>query len=178
MGYQIGNSAGLTLHTKGTGTSYQLNGVHALGATTLAVDTGANTLIAGDILTIANGTPADANKYVVNTTLSAGNLAIGGPGLRSAHVDNDAVTIGNNYTANVAFHRNAIHLITRAPAMPVDEAGNAIDAADDVMTVVDPVTGLAFQVALYRMYRRVRYEIGIAWGYKVVKSDFIATNLG
>lgn len=178
QGYDIGNSAGLTLHTKGTGASYQLNGVHAAAATTVAVDTGTGTILAGDIVTVANGTPADTNKYVVNTALSGGNVVIGAPGLRSAHVDNDAVAVGNNYTPNIAFHRMAIHLVTRAPAMPVGPDGKPIDMADDVLTVADPNTGLVFQVALYRLYRRIRLEVGLAWGWKVVKPEFVATLLG
>lgn len=173
QGFDLGNSAGLTLHTKGTGTAYQANGALSLGATTLAVDTGSNTIVAGDILTIANGTPADSNKYVVKTALSGGNVVINKPGLLSAHIDNDGFTIGNNYTPNIAFHRMAIHLVTRAPAMP--EGG---DAADDVLSLTDPVSGLTFQFALYRLYRRVKIEVGIAWGYKVTKPEFVATLLG
>jgi hypothetical protein len=38
------------------------------------------------------------------------------------------------------------------------------DTADDVMNVTDPVSGITFQIALYRQYRQVRYEVGLAWG--------------
>jgi hypothetical protein len=38
------------------------------------------------------------------------------------------------------------------------------DTADDVMNVTDPVSGITFQMALYRQYRQVRYEVGLAWG--------------
>jgi len=114
------------------------------------------------------------NKYVVNTGITApGSLVIGGPGLKQAQTDGKTITVGNNYTGNWAFERNAIHLVTRLPLMP--DGG---DAAEDVQEVVDPITGLAFQVALYRQYRQVSYEVGIAWGTKAVKSDFIATLLG
>ncbi len=37
------------------------------------------------------------------------------------------------------------------------------DTADDVMNVTDPVSGITFQIALYRQYRQVRYEVGVAW---------------
>ena len=122
---------------------------------------------------IANGTPADANKYVANADLSAGSFTIGTPGLLSSHIDNDGVTIGNNYTGNFAFHRYGIHMVTRLPKMP--DGG---DIADDVVTITDPYSGLSFQVALYRQYRQVVYEVAAAWGTKAVKSDFIATLLG
>lgn len=166
-------SGQIVLHTKGTGTSYQLNGAHAKNVATLAVDTGSGTLLAGDVITIANGTPADSNKYVANSDLSAGSFTIGTPGLLSSHIDNDGVTIGNNYTGNFAFHRYALHLITRLPKMPIGG-----DIADDVITITDPFSGISFQVALYRQYRQVTYEVAAAWGTKAVKSDFIATLLG
>lgn len=172
-GLAIHNSAQVVAHTKGTGATYQTNGAQALGATTVAVDTGSGTIVAGDVITIANGTPADSNNYVVNTALSAGNLVIGKPGLLSSHVDNDGVTVGNSYRANMAFHRSAIHLVTRAPAMP---AGG--DSASDVMEITDPVSGLAFQIAMYKQYRRVKFEVGLAWGFKASKSDFIVNLMG
>ena len=83
------------------------------------------------------------------------------------------VAVGNAYAANMAFAREAIALMTRVPAMP--EGG---DAADDVTVVSDEQTGLSFQVALYRQYRQVAFEVGLAWGVKAVKSEAIALLLG
>lgn len=174
MGSAVRDSAGVRAHTKGTGTLYQLNGAHAVGATSIAVDTGSGTIVAGDIITIAGGTPADTNKYVVLTGVAApGTITIGSPGLLSSHLDNDAVTIGNNYTNNSYFVRPYLQLATRNPAMP-----SGGDMADDVTSVTDPISGLSFQVAVYRQYRRVKWEIGLAWGVKAVKGDGIATLLG
>lgn len=172
-GVDIRESAQVKYHTKGTGAAYQLNGVHALNAETINVDTGANTLLAGDIITIGNGTPADSNKYVANSTLAGGSFTIAGPGLLSSHIDNDAITIGNSYRANLLFHRSAIIGAIRPPALP--EEG---DMAADRMLITDPHTGMTFEIAMYLEYRRVRYEVSAAWGFKTINARHVATLLG
>ncbi len=172
MGFDIRESAQIKAHTKGTGTSYQVNngsGI-AVGGTAIAADTGSGTLIAGDIITFA----ADSNnKYVASAALAAGSFSIAKPGARVAIADNNAITIGNNYAANMAFSRSAIHLLVRQPAMP-----SGGDAADDVQEIIDPQTGITFQVAMYRQRRRVAYEVGLAWGKKVVKPEALHLLLG
>lgn len=173
MGLMIHNSYPIGVHTKGTGASYQVNNGsgEAVGETSIAVDTGSGTVVAGDVVTFAGG--STSYRYVVNTALSGGSLVIGKPGLRVAEADDAAMTVGNNYTPNVAFDRNAVHLITRAPALP--EGG---DSAVDVTEVTDPLSGLTFQVALYRQYMQISYEVRAAWGVKAVKSEHIATLIG
>jgi hypothetical protein len=108
-----------------------------------------------------------------------GVITLAAPGLRVAIATSaTAMTIGNSYAANVAFDRNALQLITRSPAMPVGPDGKAIDMADDVMELADPVTGIVFQIAMYRLYRQIKYEIGLAWGTKALKPEHIAILLG
>jgi len=141
----------------------------AVGDTTIATDTGTGTILAGDIVTFA-GT---SDKYVVNTALAGGSFVIGGTGLVAAESDNDAITVGNNYTANVAFHRRALELAVRAPAVP--QGG---DTADDALTVQDPNSGLVFEVRVYKGYRKTMIEVAASWGVKAWKSDFIATLVG
>lgn len=165
-------SAGLTLHTKGTGASYLVNNASniAIGGTTIAADTGSGTILAGDVVTFA----ADStNKYVVGTALSGGSFALNKPGALIAIPDNNAITVGNNYTPNVAFSRNAIILAARAPAIP--EGG---DSADDSMMLTDPVTGMTFEVRVYRQYRQVKYEVCLAWGVACIKPEHVALLLG
>lgn len=165
-------SAGLQLHTKGTGAGYLVNngaGI-AVGGRSIAVDTGAGTILPGDIITAA----ADSvNKYVAGAALAGGILTINRPGALVALPDNNALTVGNNYTPNVAFARNALVLAARAPALP--EGG---DSADDSMFLTDPVTGMTFEVRVYRQYRQVKYEVCLAWGVSAIKSEHIALLLG
>ena len=169
QGLMIKESAQVASHTKGSGTSYQLSAAGSVGDTTINVDTGSGTLLAGDCITIA-GT---ADIYVANTALSGGVFTIGSPGLRAAEADNDAITIGNSYTANVAFHQTAIELGIRPPALP---AGG--DAAVDIMTVQDPYSGLVFEIAVYKGYMKTMIEVRALFGVKVWKPNHVALLLG
>lgn len=168
-GFAIRESAQMKLHTKGTGTGYLSNGAFAVGATTIAVDTGTGTIVAGDVVTFAG----DSNKYIVATALSGGNIVLAAPGLRQSLADNVALTVGNNYTANMAFDKNAIQLVTRAPALP-----DGRDTAEDSMMLTDPRSGLTFEVRVYYGYRKVRYEVALAWGVKNIKPEHSVLLLG
>lgn len=164
-------SGGIKVHTKGTGAGYVTNGATAAGVKGVVLKTGTGTVLAGDIVTFA----ADAaNKYVVNAGITApGTITLGDPGPLAAIADANALTVGNNYTPNAAFARNAIVLAARAPAVP--DGG---DSADDAMTITDPMSGLTFEIRVYRQYRRVKYEVAMAWGCAAVKGAHIALLAG
>jgi len=169
--FSIRESAQIKSHTKGDGTSYVTNGETAVGVEDIALVTGSGTVLAGDVVTFAADTD---NKYLVTTGVAApGTISLADPGALVTIATANALTVGGSYTANMAFSKSAIHLITRTPAMP--EGG---DMADDVINITDPISGLTFQVALYREYRRVKYEIGLAWGVKAVKPAHMALLLG
>lgn len=179
MGLDIKESAQVKSHTAGGGTGYDIVSAGELvGQTTLTLEAGTvNTtgIKAGDVITFAGGAASDSNKYVVTTGLTntSGDIVIADPGLLVAKDTSDELTIGGNYTANLAFHRDAIQLITRAPQMPIGG-----DSADDVIEITDPLTGIAFQVCLYRQYKQVHYEVGLAWGVKAIKPRHMAILLG
>lgn len=148
---------------------------YAVGATTITLaSTGTGTIVAGDIVTFAG----DTNKYLVvagDTDVSnGGTITIANPGLRVAiPASATQVAIVGATTRNMFFQRSAIQLATRAPAMP--EGG---DAADDVMTIADPVTGITYEFCVYRQKRQVRYEINLAWGVKMIKPEFAGVLIG
>lgn len=168
MGFALHNSA----QTKAAVTAGTNNGSaatntagYAIGATTITLGSaGTGTIIAGDIITFAG----DTNKYLVVTgdadVSNGGSIVIAEPGLRVAIAASATVitTIAAT-TRNMFFHRSAIQLATRAPAMP--DGG---DSADDVMIVTDPVSGVAFEFCVYKQKRQVRYEVNLAWGVKMV----------
>jgi hypothetical protein len=171
-GVMMRESAQIVAHTKGTGTGYLINNGsgEAVDQTTLTLDTGSGTMIAGDVITHASDS---ANAYVVNTALSGGDVVIGAPGLRVAAADNDAVTIGNDYTPNILLHRSAVELAMRPLAEP-----NGGDAAVDRMIVQDPHSGLVYQISAYKGYKKAMFDITVLYKAKVWKSDAIATIMG
>lgn len=163
-------SGGIALHTKGTGSGYVTSGASAAGARDLALITGTGTVLSGDVVTLAG----DSNKYVVNTGIAApGTLNLHRPGLLAAAASGAALTVGNSYTPNAAFARGAIVLASRAPAVP-----SGGDSADDAMTITDPVTGMTFEVRVYRQYRQVKFEVCLAWGCAAIKPEHIALLMG
>ena len=168
MGFALHNSAATKAAvTAGTnnGSASTNNAGYAVGATTITLTSaGTGTIIAGDIITFAG----DTNKYLVVTgdadVSGGGSIVIAEPGLRVAiAASNTVITTIAATTRNMFFHRSAIQLATRAPAMP--DGG---DSADDVMIVTDPVSGVAFEFCVYKQKRQVRYEVNLAWGVKMV----------
>lgn len=175
-GFAIRESAQVKLHTAGgaTGTLVDLTAGYVKGSTTVHVDTQSGSILSGDV--IANvKTGRDTSKYVVKTGSATAeyDLVLQNPGIQVAWVNNDPLTTGGSYSANLAFSKSAIALMTRVPAMP--DGG---DAADDVTVITDPVSGLSFQVAMYRQYRQVAFEVGLAWGVKAIKTEAMAILLG
>ena len=166
-GFNIHESAGVKKHASAA-TGYLVNGAKNEGDIIVAVDTGTGAFKAGDIVTFVG----DAHQYVV-ATATASAITLAAPGLRQDLADDVVITVSGTYTANMAFDRNAFLLAARTPAMP--EGG---DTADDVMNVTDPVSGITFQVALYRQYRQVRFEVGLSWGVAPVKTEHSCIILG
>jgi hypothetical protein len=171
-GMPLRESAQIQTAAVGTGTSYTSSTAgFAVGSTTIALITGSGTVLAGDVVTFAG----DANKYVVTTGVAApGNIVIAAPGLRQAlPASAKALTIVAASARNMAFNRSALVLAARSPARP--EEG---DMAEDVIVITDPRSGLSMEFAMYKGYRKVRYEVALAWGVKNIKPEHTALLLG
>ena len=166
-------------HTVGTGAAtYGSDGsgavtpsTYQVGETAIKLKTGSGTVLAGDVVTFAG----DTNKYVVVTGVTAAGqtMTIAAPGLQQTLADAVTMTIGAAYKGNIVLHPTALMLATRAPIMP---AGG--DAAAAVEMVYDEVSGMSYQVAEYKVYRQVHYEVGAAWGSLANKPEFAALLLG
>jgi len=173
FGFNIQESAGIVSHTKGTGTLYVFNGAHALGAQAITAKTGSGTIVAGDILAAQN----DANnKYVANgvagtSVLTApGTFNIGRPGLKVAHVDAETITVGNNYTPNLAFERTAVMGVFRPPYMPENPTITQMKISD--------ASGLTFLLCEIAQYGQRSWELHLAGGTKVVQGEHVGILLG
>lgn len=172
QGMPLRESAQINTPTKGTGAAYTTDTAgYAVGATSITLITGTGTVLAGDTVTFAG----DTNKYVVTTGVAApGTIVLAEPGLRVAiPASATALTVGNTSARNMCFNRSALVLAARAPARPTEG-----DMATDVMIIQDPRSGLALEFAMYKGYRKVRYEVGLAWGVKNIKPEHTALLLG
>lgn len=167
------NSSGIkTDFTNGTGTSYTSDTAgYAVGDTSITLITGSGTVLAGDVVTFAG----DTNQYVVKTGVAApGAIVLQEPGLQLPIAASAvALTVAADSIRNMAFSKSAIALATRAPALP--EGG---DMADDRLMITDPVSGISFEISLYRQYRRIKYEVGLAWGQQVIAPRHLMVLLG
>lgn len=176
FGYKFHSSGKVRTHTAGAASTssplYLVDraSAYVVGDTTVHLDTGVGAHSAGDVITIGS------YKYVISATVSGNgdkDIVLNAPGLMATVANDTSTSVAAAYTANMAFSRDAIQLAARVPAMP-----SGGDLADDRMYVPDPVSGLVFEVSLYRGYRAVTVEIAICWGVKAIKPAHMALLLG
>lgn len=179
-GFQVGFSPGVKAVVGGSGTGYSTAATSLVGQTAIPLTGGTGVVSPGDLISFAGG----ASTYVVNLVNGgtapavATSVTLSSPGLRVAFPAGTAATLVGAYTPNVAFTQDAIVLATRMPAVVQDYNGNAADMADDRQMITDPFSGITFEVSLYRQYRQIRIEVGLAWGSVIIKPEHIATLAG
>lgn len=165
-GFDIRESAGIRSIAGGTADDdFTVTEAQSVGATSFAVAGGTGSFAQGDLVSFAG----HDDKYVVQS-FSGGNLTIAAPGLREEVDASAAITVAKAGGSIMgAFDRNAIQLVTRAPALP-----NGQDMAQDSMMLTDDRSGLTFEVRVYYGYRKVRYEVALAWGVDTIKPEHMA----
>lgn len=177
LGRQYGflpfESAGLSLHTKGTATAMDidLSGGYAAGSTVINIDGGdGGTLLAGDVFTLAGVT----TKYVSHTAIAAVTdnhlVTIGKPGLLAAVADGVEITLGGNYTPNLAFERAAVVGVMRPPLIPANPTIKQM--------VISDSKGMSYLLLEIAQYGMITWEMHLAWGFQVVQPEYVFTLLG
>lgn len=194
-GFEMYENTLLVPHVTGTAaktTGYLINGVVSSGATSVQVDTGTTTFLAGDVITFANvfrvhpetkATTSDLQQFVItaNSGTSATSLAIS-PAIISTGAkrnvsavpaDNAAVTkvgAGANETLiqSLAFQRDAFAFVTADLPLP-----NGVDFA--AREVVDGIS-----VSMVRDFsisdRSFPCRLDVLYGYKAVR-PMLATRI-
>lgn len=176
-GFSVKETGASQYHTKGTGASATTNTAgYAVGARTITLaSAGTGTILKGDVITFAG----DVNKYIVTSgdtdVSNGGTIQIAAPGLRVAiPAAATLITVANSFSAaGLAFSADAIVLAARAPAIPKEG-----DMAVESYLMTDPRSGLTFDVRIYLGYKKVRYEVGLAWGWGVPNPEHLALLLG
>lgn len=176
LGFDVHNSYPIVPVTAGTNSGGTTDAAgYAIGAATLTLaSAGTGTILAGDIVAITGD--GSARKYVVKTgdadVSNGGTIVLNAPALRGTlSAATHALTTTATYTPNIAFQRNGLHLVMRAP-----DTGN--DGAADTTTVTDPTSGLVFQLARYGQYMQSSWELRCLYGVKAANPQLIATLIG
>jgi hypothetical protein len=172
LGFNIRASAGIQGHTNSAAADYALSNTTSIpiGTTGLVTKTGSAKTSVGDIFHIASDT---ANLYVVNgldADESTKLITIGRPGTRAVYLNNATVTFKGAYTPNFAFERNAVVGVMRPPVMPAN--------ANIKQTLVSDKFGMTYLFCEISQYGQVSWELHLAWGFKVIQPEFVATLIG
>lgn len=168
FGFAIRESAGIVSHAKGSGASYVTSGATAAGVRDIALVTGTGTVLAGDVVTFAADS---ANKYVVNNGVAApGTISLGRPGARATIATANAMTIGNSYTPNLAFERNAVVGVMRPPIIPANPT--------ITQTLISDAMGMTYLLLQIAGYGMTTWELHLAYGFKVVQGEHVALVMG
>jgi len=168
-GFSIRESAGIVQHVKGTGVAYEVNFAagYTKGARDIAVDTGAGTILAGDVVTFA----ADTVNQYVSGGLTGSVLALNRPGIRGITIpNNNVITVGNDYMPNLAFERSAVVGVMRPPAIP--------DSPLMKKLLISDKNGLTYLLIEIVGDGMITWRLHLAWGFQVVQPEHVALILG
>jgi len=169
-GFSIKESAGVANHVSGTGAGYLVNGTPALGDTSIPVDTGSGTILAGDMVSFDSAT----GLYGVKTDFVATNMILQDPGLikqLTLPIDDDTITITGNHVANIAMQRSALVSVVRPALQPI---GGGIEQ----MTITDSQTGWSFLLLRVVQDGQVSYFMRVVYDAFAPNPEFLAKIIG
>lgn len=173
-GMQMRVSPQIAVHTKGDGASY--TGTAAAKATGVTLASGTGAILAGDVLSFAAATSLYvAAKGASTNALIAG--LINRPGLRAA-LSTAALTIGNDYTPNIALHRNALVAVVRPPAQVPLELGNGAPRPFLADVIQDPANGMPYGLYVQLFDGGVHFSVRAIYDAVAVNTDHIMTLMG
>ncbi len=160
------------INSNGTPTGFLVNNGsgYSAGDTTMTIDTGSNNPVVGDIFTVAG----DTVSHIV-TAATGGTSVTFTPGLGAAVANNAALTFtasASAFTRNILFHRDAFAFASR----PLEDG--MMVGGDNVMSNVDPVSGLSLRVEVTREFKQTRVSYDILYGGALVRPELAALVLG
>ncbi|MBX9853914.1 MAG: hypothetical protein K2Y26_00185 [Gemmatimonadaceae bacterium] len=133
------------------------------GTVSIAKATNASNLVAGDIITFAG----DAQTYTVlaSTTLIVGNTSVSiAPALQSAKAGGEVMSLKATHVVNLAMHRDCIAFASR----PLQAAK---DNTVEMMSVADPISGIALRLEVTRQNKQWLWDFDILYGGQCVRPE-------
>jgi hypothetical protein len=166
FGFDIYMSNNIPTHTAGTAVSITVGSTTAASATGVDLRGSAlGTLVIGDIISIAGNSQTYAVQNNV-TLASAANTKVSVlPALVAIASSGKVVTKRASHVVNMAFQQQAIGLGSR-PLDEMEGLGNRL------MSIVDPVTGLAIRLEVERQHKQVAWTFDTLWGSGAVRNQF------
>jgi hypothetical protein len=149
-------------------TGWLVNGQYAAGVNTINIDTGAGTIVEGDLFTIAGNT----QSYVVRSSTATSVTFL--PKTPVAIADNSAITFVANHAVNLGFHRDAIGMAVRS----LQNSELELALGGRAMVMVDPVSQIPLRLEVTREYKRVRWSIDCLWGVGAVRPECMVRLVG
>lgn len=170
IGYALGASwhldQNVPTHTSGGGASWLVNNASsAIGDTTVPIDGGSGTPLAGDLFTVAGS----SQQFVV-VSYATSTITFE-PALTVALTDNAALTIAATHVVNVAFQRNAFGF-AMAPLM--DSRLNS----PNMQQVTDEKTGLTMRLEVTRQEKQWKFDYDILYGATLLRPAVACRILG
>lgn len=158
-------------HTAGTGTGYLVNNGpgYAIGTVTITVNTGTGTILAGDIISFAGHkqtygvVSTVGGATVTSITFAASNVS---PGLTSAIINAEAITVRATFVQNCLLHRDCL-AFAMAPLMDTIQVPGATLTA----VAVDEVSGLSLRLEVSRQHRQVQWSFDALYGGAVIRPN-------